>query len=145
MNTSSKYYSQICQFTIVKLKINALESLKTRSSVGLDKLCFFFCLLFFLTILKKSAYYSSLVYPLFQFKDVTFILKRQFICGCIVALQKVKYNPLVLSFAFEKKSFPKGKVHTCLVASTNSTDLFGLAPVRTLIGFYRLRSIVTID
>ncbi len=52
--------------------------------VGLDKLCF--CLLpiiFFLTILKKSAYYSSLVYPLFQFKDVTFILKRQF-CGCIV-------------------------------------------------------------
>ncbi len=33
------------------------------------------CLLFFLTILKKSAYYSSLVYPLFQFKDVTFILK----------------------------------------------------------------------
>ncbi len=35
----------------------------------------FFCLLFFLTILKKWAYYSSLVYPLFQFKDVTFILK----------------------------------------------------------------------
>ena len=74
--------------------------------LGLDKL-YFFCLLFFLTILKKSAYYSSLVYPLFQFKDVTFILKRQFICGCIVALQKVKYNPLVLSFAFKKKSFPK--------------------------------------
>ena len=43
------------------------------------------------TILKKSAYYSSLVYPLFQFKDVTFILK--IICGCIVALQKVKHNP----------------------------------------------------
>ena len=91
--------------------------------LGLDKLCFFFCLLFFLTILKKSAYYSSLVYPLFQFKDVTFILKRQYICGCIVALQKVKYNPLVLSFAFEKKSFPKGKVHTCLVASAYRTDL----------------------
>ncbi len=30
--------------------------------IGL-KLCFFFCLL------KKSAYYSSLVYPLFQFKE----------------------------------------------------------------------------
>ena len=122
----------------MKMSVDALV-------LGLDKLCFFFCLLFFLTILKKSAYYSRLVYPLFQFKDVTFILKRQFICGCIVALQKVKYNPLVLSFAFEKKSFPKGKVHTCLVASTYSTDLFGLAPVRTLIAFYRLRSIVTID
>ncbi len=43
--------------------------------LGLDKFCSFFCLLFFLTILKKSAYYSSLVYPLFQFKDVTFIRK----------------------------------------------------------------------
>ena len=92
--------------------------------LGLDKLCFFFCLLFFLPILKKSAYYSSLVYPLFQFKDVTFILKRQFICGCIVALQKVKYNPLVLSFAFEKKSFPKGKVHTCLVASAYTVQIY---------------------
>ena len=91
--------------------------------VGLDKLCFFFCLLFFLTILKKSAYYSNLGYPLFQFKDVTFILKRQFICGCIVALQKVKYNPLVLSLAFEKKSFSNVKVHACLVASAHSTYL----------------------
>ena len=103
--------------------VHAVEVSQCCLWVGLDKLCFFFCLLFFLTILKKSAYYSSLVYPLFQFKDVTFILKRQFICGCIVALQKVKYNPLVLSFAFEKKSFPKGKVHTCLVASAYSTDL----------------------
>ena len=38
--------------------------------LGLGKLCFLFCLLFFLTILKNSAYYSSLVYPLFQFKDI---------------------------------------------------------------------------
>ncbi len=56
---------------------NSPWSTATRYSVyrpvGLDKLCFFFGLLFLLTILKKSAYYSSLVYPLFQFKDVTFI------------------------------------------------------------------------
>ena len=39
-----------------------------RPAIGLDKLCFLFCLLFLLSILKKSAYYSSLVYPLFQFK-----------------------------------------------------------------------------
>ena len=64
----------------------------------------FFCLLFLLTILKKS---TSLVYPLFQFKDVTFILKRQFICGCFIALQKVKYN---LNSAEFKKLFPKEKI-----------------------------------
>ncbi len=60
----------------------------------------FLCLLFFFL---KSAYYSGLVYPL---KDVTFILKDNlFVHGCIVALvyRKWKYNPLVLSFAFEKK------------------------------------------
>ncbi len=54
---------------------------------------------FFLPIIL--FYYSQKV-------RVTFILKRLFICGCIV--QKVKYNPLVLSFAFEKKSFPKEKI-----------------------------------
>ncbi len=63
----------------------------------------FFCLLL-LIILEKLAYYSSLVYPLFQFKDIIFILKRQFLW--LDWLQKVKYNPLVWSFAFEKKSFP---------------------------------------
>ncbi len=71
--------------------------------VGLDKLYSFFCLLFLLTILKKSAYYSSLVYPLFQFKDVTFILKRQFICGCYYSIKK--WNIIVLSFAFARKRF----------------------------------------
>ena len=84
---------------------------------------FFLPIILFDYILKKSAYYSNLGYPLFQFKDVTFILKRQFICGCIVALQKVKYNPLVLSLAFEKNSFSNGKVHACLVASAYSTYL----------------------
>ncbi len=60
----------------------------------------FFCLLFLLTILKKSAYYSSLVYPLFQFKDVTFI---QFICGCITESE----FSIVLSFASSRKAFSK--------------------------------------
>ncbi len=51
-----------------------------------------------MTILKKSAYYSSLVYPLFQFKDITFIiLKSQLILFVVVWLLHV-----VLSFAFEK-------------------------------------------
>ncbi len=49
------------------------------SLVGLDKLSF--CLL---TILKKLT--SLHGYPLLQFKDISLILKRQFICSCIVAL-----------------------------------------------------------
>ena len=140
LNTIAMHIIQVCCFRIASIQTCIEASFSTVeppkkghfgdninsgvvSFVGLDKLCFFFCLLFFLTILKKSAYYSNLGYPLFQFKDVTFILKRQFICGCIVALQKVKYNPLVLSLAFEKKSFSNGKVHACLVASAYSTYL----------------------
>ncbi len=62
------------------------SGINSNAVIGLDKLSFFLCLLFLLTILRKSAYYSSLVYPLFQFKDVTFILKRQFICGCYYSI-----------------------------------------------------------
>ncbi len=40
-------------------------------TVGLGKLCFL------LTILKKSAYYSSLVYPLFQFNQLRSIRKNR--------------------------------------------------------------------
>ncbi len=80
------------------------------TAIGLDKLCFFLCLLFLLTILKKSAYYSSLVYPLFQFKDVTFI---QFICGCYYSITESEII-IILSSAefclFEKKLFPKEKI-----------------------------------
>ena len=79
--------------------------LSTWQRVGLDKL-FFFLPSQKVSLLFKFAW---CIYPLFQFKDVTFILKRRFICGCIVALQKVKYNPLVLSFAFEKRVFQKRK------------------------------------
>ncbi len=46
------------------------------------------------------------LFGVYQFKDVTFILKRQIICGCIVALQKMK---LVLSFALRKRVFQKRK------------------------------------
>ena len=60
----------------------------------------FFGLLFLLTILKKSAYYSSLVYPLFQFRGVTFILKRQFICGCIKKWNIKKWNIILYSAEF---------------------------------------------
>ena len=77
--------------------------------------------------------YSQKVSLLFQFgvpiiKDVTFILKGQFICGCIVALQKVKYNPLVPSFAFEKKCFPivtrlSNRCLATLPSETRSTRL----------------------
>ena len=38
-----------------------------KTSLGLSRLCFFSSLLFFLTILRKSAYYSRLVYLLFQY------------------------------------------------------------------------------
>ena len=54
-------------------------------SIGLDKL-YYFLPIIFLIILKNSAYnyYSSLVYPLFQFKDITLILKRQLILFVVV-------------------------------------------------------------
>ena len=74
-----------------------------------------FCLLF---LLKKSAYYSSLVY---QFKNVTFILKRQLLFYSWLALQKVKYNPLY-EFCLREKAFSKALdlsiVTRCLYCST---------------------------
>ncbi len=80
-------------------------------AIGLDKLCFLFCLLFLLTILKKSAYYSSLVYPLFQFKDVTFILEKTICLWLLLCITESEiYSSIVLSFAFEKKLFPKEKI-----------------------------------
>ncbi len=59
-------------------------TVQSELNVGLDKLCLFFLpIIFLLTILKKSAYYSSLLYPLFQLKDVTLILKRH---GCYYSI-----------------------------------------------------------
>ncbi len=68
-------------------------------------------LLFLLTILKKSAYYSSLVSPLFQFKDV----KKTIYLWLLLDLYSInrKWNIILynysaeFNFAFEKKLFPK--------------------------------------
>ncbi len=63
-------------------------------------------MLLFLSIIpfdysQRVSHYSSLVYPLFQFKDVTVILKKTIYLWLYCSIAESEPS-IVLSFAFEK-------------------------------------------
>ncbi len=67
-------------------------------------------MLFFLPIIlvdysQEVSLLFQLGVPIIQFRGVTFILKRQFICGCYYSIKKWNIILYSAEFAFVRKSF----------------------------------------